>query len=57
VDINKLLTLMAEKGASDAFITADAPPSIKLNGKLMPVGPTALTADGYSQCNDRRPTA
>jgi twitching motility protein PilU len=45
VDINKLLTLMAEKGASDAFITADAPPSIKLNGKLMPVGPTALTAD------------
>jgi len=45
VDINKLLTLMVEKEASDLFLTAGVPPSIKLHGKVVPVTNTPLTPE------------
>ena len=45
MDISKLLALMVEKGASDLFLTAGVPPSIKLNGKVVPVTNTQLTPE------------
>ncbi|MBK8287704.1 MAG: PilT/PilU family type 4a pilus ATPase [Cellvibrionales bacterium] len=45
MDISKLLSLMVEKGASDLFLTAGIPPSIKLNGKVVPVTNTPLTPE------------
>lgn len=44
-DINKLLTIVVEKGASDLFLTAGIPPSIKLHGKVVPVTNTPLTPE------------
>ena len=44
-DINKLLTVMVDKGASDLFLTAGIPPSIKLHGKVVPVTNTPLTPE------------
>jgi len=40
-----LLKLMKHKKASDLFITAGVPPSIKVDGKIMPVTKQALTPD------------
>lgn len=37
MEFEKLLRLMVEKGGSDLFITAGVPPSMKVNGKVMPV--------------------
>jgi twitching motility protein PilU len=45
VEIEKLLGLMVEKGASDLFITAGVPPSVKINGKVMPVTNTPLSPE------------
>jgi twitching motility protein PilU len=45
VDIEKLLQLMVEKGASDLFITAGVPPSVKINGKVVPVTTTPLSPE------------
>jgi twitching motility protein PilU len=45
VEIDKLLTIMVEKGASDLFITAGVPPSIKVHGKVVPVTTTALSPE------------
>lgn len=42
MDFDRLLALMVEKGASDLFITAGVPPSIKLNGKIVPVTASPL---------------
>ncbi|HAT32495.1 MAG TPA: type IV pili twitching motility protein PilT [Janthinobacterium sp.] len=39
-----LLRLMTSKNGSDLFITAGFPPAIKIDGKLTPVSPQALTA-------------
>lgn len=44
MDIEKLLKLVAIKKASDLFITAGFPPSIKLDGHLIPVTKIPLTA-------------
>ncbi len=44
MDIEKLLKLVSVKKASDLFITAGFPPSVKLDGRLMPVTKTPLTA-------------
>ncbi|MDN6274869.1 PilT/PilU family type 4a pilus ATPase [Psychrobacter sp.] len=44
MDIDKLLQLMINKDGSDLFITADVAPSMKVNGKILPVGKTPLTA-------------
>ena len=43
MDFNSLLKLMVHKNASDLFITAGVAPSIKVNGKLMPVTQATLT--------------
>ena len=40
--IEKLLQLMAEKKASDIFISSGSPISIKINGTIMPVNPAPM---------------
>jgi twitching motility protein PilU len=45
LDIDKLLQIMVEKGASDLFITAGVPPSIKVNGRVVPVTTTPLSPE------------
>jgi glycosidase len=45
MDFDRLLSLVVEKGASDLFITAGVPPSIKLNGKMVPVTATPLAPE------------
>lgn len=45
MDFDKLLQLMIQKNGSDLFITADAPPSMKVNGTIMPVTKSALTPE------------
>lgn len=45
MDFYALLKLMVDKGASDLFITEGMPPSIKVNGKVIPVGKTKLTGE------------
>jgi len=45
MDFEGLLKLMVTKKASDLFITAGVPPSIKINGKVMPVTQRALTPE------------
>ncbi len=45
MDIHSLLTTMVEKGASDLFITAGVPPSIKLNGKMVPITNSPLSPE------------
>ncbi|HEX4764077.1 MAG TPA: PilT/PilU family type 4a pilus ATPase [Usitatibacter sp.] len=43
--IEKLLQLMAEKKASDIFISAGSPISIKIMGTIMPVNPQNMDAE------------
>ena len=45
MEINSLLTLMAEKKASDLFITVGKQPSIKIDGTTYPVGKNKLLPD------------
>lgn len=45
MEFEKLLRLMVEKGGSDLFITAGVPPSMKVNGKVLPVTKNALTPE------------
>lgn len=45
MDFDKLLQLMVQKNGSDLFITADAPPSMKVNGTIAPVTKSALTPE------------
>lgn len=45
MEIDRLLSLMVEKNASDLFITAGVPPSMKLNGRMMPVTTTPLSPE------------
>lgn len=45
MDIDKLLRIMVEKGASDLFITAGVPPSIKVHGKVLPVTSSPLSPE------------
>ncbi len=42
MDIGYFLKLMADKGASDMFLTTGAPVYIKVEGKLYPLGSTGL---------------
>jgi len=44
MDFNTLLNLMHEKKASDLFISAGVPPSIKVHGKIKPVSQHSLSA-------------
>ncbi len=43
-DFTSFLKLMAHQKASDLFITAGAPPSIKINGRITPITPAPLNA-------------
>lgn len=45
MEIEQLLKLVVQKGASDLFITAGVPPSVKVNGKMVPVTKTPLTPE------------
>jgi len=45
MDIYKLLLKMIDKSASDLFITADAPPSMKVNGELVALSSAPMPAD------------
>ncbi len=59
MDFNALLKLMVSKKASDLFITAGIPPSIKVNGRISPVSQSTLTPDQarevvYSVMNDHQ---
>ena len=43
IDFTSFLKLMAHKKASDLFITAGVPPSMKVHGKLVPITQEALS--------------
>jgi len=45
MDFMNLLALMVEKKASDLFISAGIPPSMKLHGRVMPVAKNKLTEE------------
>lgn len=45
MDIEKLLKIMVEKGASDLFITSGVAPSIKINGRVVPVTTAPLSPE------------
>ncbi len=45
MDFNSLLKMMVHKGASDLFITAGMPPSMKVNGRIKPVTQSSLTPE------------
>src|SRR5699024_4954504 len=44
VDFTSYLKLMVHKKASDLFITAGVPPSMKVNGRIAPITNNPLTA-------------
>lgn len=48
-DFNQLLKTMVEREASDLFITADLPPSLKIHGRVEPVIEQALSAQQTHQ--------
>ena len=48
-DFNALLAMVVQKKASDLFITADLPPSIKVNGRIMPVSKNKLSEEDVRQ--------
>jgi twitching motility protein PilU len=57
--MHDLLRLMAQKNGSDLFITANFPPAIKVDGKVMPVSNQTLTPSHTSELarsimNDRQ---
>ncbi|HHL32025.1 MAG TPA: PilT/PilU family type 4a pilus ATPase [Oceanospirillales bacterium] len=43
MDFNSYLKLMAHKKASDLFVTANLPPSIKIHGRVVPITQTPLS--------------
>ncbi len=45
MNIEALLERMVEEGASDGFIAADAPPSIKVDGEVFPISDQPLTQE------------
>ncbi|MCB9524972.1 MAG: PilT/PilU family type 4a pilus ATPase [Myxococcales bacterium] len=49
--LHQLLTLMAEKGASDLHLTVGSPPQIRIDGSLVPIKSAPLTKeDTQSLC-------
>ena len=45
MDIDRLLKIMVEKSASDLFITTGVPPSVKINGRIVPVTTEKLSPE------------
>lgn len=59
MDIHQLLNTMIKMGASDLHICADAPPALRINGKIYPLKTQPLSPDmtqalAYSVLNDRQ---
>ncbi|MEY2863421.1 MAG: hypothetical protein RLY58_1128 [Pseudomonadota bacterium] len=52
MEFDDLLRLMVEKNASDLFITAGVAPSMKINGKIVPVTKSALGPEVVAQLID-----
>jgi twitching motility protein PilU len=57
--LHKLLTAMTKAGGSDLFISKDFPPSLKLQGKMQPMGAQKLTGEvtralAHSIMNERQ---
>jgi twitching motility protein PilU len=50
IDFEKLLEMVVKREASDLFITAGMPPSIKVNGVMTPLSKTGLTPELSLQC-------
>ena len=53
---DRLFQLMAERQASDIFVTAGAPIHIKINGSIVPINqqimdPTVIQKMGYEMLN------
>jgi twitching motility protein PilU len=48
-DFNALLAIVVQKKASDLFITADLPPSIKVHGRIMPASKNKLSEEDVRQ--------
>jgi twitching motility protein PilU len=46
MNLTPILKMMDEKKASDLFITAGLPPTIKIDGKTVHIGKEALTPEG-----------
>eukprot|EP01036_Dinobryon_divergens_P001188 gene1188-1556_t len=42
MNMDSMLRLMAEKGASDVYLSVNAPVLFKINGQLVPVGDEVL---------------
>ena len=47
--MKRLLQLMAEKNASDIYLSVGAPINIKINGKAVPVNQSIMTSDAVKQ--------
>ena len=47
--MKRLLQLMAEKNASDIYLSVGAPINIKINGVAVPVNQTILNSDAVKQ--------
>jgi len=45
IDFDKLLKVVVDQGASDLFVTAGLPPSIKVSGRMLPMSKTPLTPE------------
>ncbi|MEN8107861.1 MAG: PilT/PilU family type 4a pilus ATPase [Pseudomonadota bacterium] len=45
MDVTSLLKMMSDKKASDLFITAGLPPSMKVDGRIAPISRDALTPE------------
>lgn len=45
IDFDRLLKVVVDQEASDLFITADMPPSIKVSGRMTPMSKTPLTPE------------
>jgi len=45
IDFDKLLKIVVDQSASDLFVTANMPPSIKVNGRMTPMSRTPLTPE------------
>ncbi|MFT5111572.1 MAG: twitching motility protein PilU [Parasphingorhabdus sp.] len=59
MNMTDLLNLMLEQNASDLFITTGAPPSLKIDGRVLPIKSPVLSAEqsrdmAYSIMNDQQ---
>lgn len=45
MDFEQLLRIMVDKGASDLFVTAGVPPSLKVNGRVVPITKQPLSPE------------